>query len=597
MNREEVAMDLTVQNVEILRGRLEQAELALQAIAYLPIAEQDDMPAANMRAIAKQFLASQQGEQAKLCTKPDCFPHCDCGSADDKHPKQAEGAQGERQAFEAHESRERRLSPADQKFWFRRGAVADYDIKSIDDAWKAWKARAALAQPALQCKKCGGTGDADSGGIHPWGEAAMVPCDCAHTERAQGKRTEDGDTVIDRLRLGGLTIDGDNAYKRDLLDCVVGALAFGFQGRPAPEETHWLHRFWEIGNAEREARAALAQPSPAEDMSAAQELAGVKAILNDMADALKRLTFHARTTGGTAGPDAALMNACERAERILSLGGMGAAFMRGCDEHESQPSPAAPELEAPTSVGVLILGGAVSSTELGDNDVTLDGQVVERIQRELVSDSEDVAVELMIVGQHYRILQVLRAERDVALAAVAQLHSMLGVTDQVQAGERLGFLVGQSIMVPKLEAQLKRSTVYIEARQCDECQHGGINDSAYGLAACHDCDWTGPDPAEDKCPGCHSENCMAAACPQCGARYVLVASEEIAAPVAQAGQVPEGKIVVSEEPLRRLLHALSGEPHLIRELQATRHPAALFKDNPINVLVAEYNAAPPQGGE
>lgn len=68
-------------------------------------------------------------------------------------------------------------------------------------------------------------------------------------------------------------------------------------------------------------------------------------------------------------------------------------------------------------------------------------------------------------------------------------------------------------------------------------------------------------------------------------------------PVAQAGQVPEGKIVVSEEPLRRLLHALSGEPHLIRELQATRHPAALFKDNPINVLVAEYNAAPPQGGE
>ena len=30
---------------------------------------------------------------------------------------------------------------------------------------------------------------------------------------------------------------------------------------------------------------------------------------------------------------------------------------------------------------------------------------------------------------------------------------------------------------------------------------------------------------------------MAAACPQCGARYVLVASEEIAAPVAQAQQL------------------------------------------------------------
>ncbi|MFU3256711.1 hypothetical protein ACM7LX_33095 [Pseudomonas aeruginosa] len=208
--------------------------------------------------------AASQGWELKpgdLCGR-DCPMRPDPVEQAGGDERDLQGAQGERQAFEAHESRERRLSPADQKFWFRRGAVADYDIKSIDDAWKAWKARAALAQPALQCKKCGGTGDADSGGIHPWGEAAMVPCDCAHTERAQGKRTEDGDTIIDRLRLGGLTIDGDNAYKRDLLDCVVGALAFGFQGRPAPEETHWLHRFWEIGNAEREARAALAQPSP-----------------------------------------------------------------------------------------------------------------------------------------------------------------------------------------------------------------------------------------------------------------------------------------------------------------------------------------------
>ena len=444
-----------------------------------------------------------------------------------QHPEQAESAQGEREAFEAHESRERRLSPADQKFWFRRGAVADYDIKSIDDAWKAWKARAALAQPALQCKKCGGTGDADSGGIHPWGEAAMVPCDCAHTERAQGKRTEDGDTIIDRLRLGGLTIDGDNAYKRDLLDCVVGALAFGFQGRPAPEETHWLHRFWEIGNAEREARAALAQPFTAEDMSAAQELAGVKAILNDMADALKRLTFHARTTGGTAGPDAALMNACERAERILSLGGMGAAFMRGCDEHESQPSPAAPELEAPTSVGVLILGGAVSSTELGDNDVTLDGQVVERIQRELVSDSEDVAVELMIVGQHYRILQALRADRDNARR-----------TAEYWKAEHLAANAALDAAQARV-AELERGTVYVEARRCSACGHGGVNDGADGLSACGHCEWTGPQPSKDECPDCLRKNCMSVACPECAGRYELVAEAKVAAPVAQAGQVPD----------------------------------------------------------
>lgn len=100
----------------------------------------------------------------------------------------------------------------------------------------------------------------------------------------------------------------------------------------------------------------------------------------------------------------------------------------------------------------------------------------------------------------------------------------------------VGWQARAALARPSPAPELERGTVYVEARQCDECQHGGINDSADGLAACHDCDWTGPDPAEDKCPGCQSENCMAAACPQCGARYVLVASEEIAAPVAQADQ-------------------------------------------------------------
>lgn len=28
------------------------------------------------------------------------------------------------------------------------------------------------------CEKCKGTGSADSGGVHPWGEAILIPCDC-----------------------------------------------------------------------------------------------------------------------------------------------------------------------------------------------------------------------------------------------------------------------------------------------------------------------------------------------------------------------------------------------------------------------------------
>ena len=42
--------------------------------------------------------------------------------------------------------------------------------------------RAVAAQPALgydpDCPECKGTGQRDSGGIHPWGEPAMMMCDC-----------------------------------------------------------------------------------------------------------------------------------------------------------------------------------------------------------------------------------------------------------------------------------------------------------------------------------------------------------------------------------------------------------------------------------
>jgi hypothetical protein len=40
--------------------------------------------------------------------------------------------------------------------------------------------------------------------------------------------------ALDALRRNGLSIDGDNAYKRDLLDTVVGALALGAQNSNPP---------------------------------------------------------------------------------------------------------------------------------------------------------------------------------------------------------------------------------------------------------------------------------------------------------------------------------------------------------------------------
>ncbi|MDR7056352.1 hypothetical protein J2W70_003733 [Pseudomonas koreensis] len=61
----------------------------------------------------------------------------------------------------------------------------------------------------------------------------------------------DRDELVSTLRRRGLSIDGDNAYKRDLLDAVVGALALGAQNSNPPPAGHWGQRFWDIGREER----------------------------------------------------------------------------------------------------------------------------------------------------------------------------------------------------------------------------------------------------------------------------------------------------------------------------------------------------------
>jgi hypothetical protein len=67
----------------------------------------------------------------------------------------------------------------------------------------------------------------------------------------------DRNELVNALRRRGLSIDGDNAYKRDLLDCVVGAMATGAQNSKPPPSGHWGQRFWDIGRGEAEAREEL----------------------------------------------------------------------------------------------------------------------------------------------------------------------------------------------------------------------------------------------------------------------------------------------------------------------------------------------------
>jgi len=83
--------------------------------------------------------------------------------------------------------------------------------------------------------------------------------------------------------------------------------------------------------------------------------------------------------------------------------------------------------------------------------------------------------------------------------------------------------------------------VQVECRRCDVCDHIGINDSSMTHGACHDCDWQGPEQIEDKCPGCGNHSCMAAACPECGGRYVLLTDRRLRVTIDQAIAAKRGE--------------------------------------------------------
>lgn len=74
---------------------------------------------------------------------------------------------------------------------------------------------------------------------------------------------------------------------------------------------------------------------------------------------------------------------------------------------------------------------------------------------------------------------------------------------------------------------------YVEARQCDECNHIGINDASTTDSTCSKCGWAGISD-EDECPGCKRTETMTASCPKCGGRYAFLADAHINTPPAQA---------------------------------------------------------------
>ena len=59
----------------------------------------------------------------------------------------------------------------------------DFDIEEEHDFVK--ELRALLDKAS--CIKCNDTGEADSGGVQPWGEGINIPCDCAPAAQHQGE--------------------------------------------------------------------------------------------------------------------------------------------------------------------------------------------------------------------------------------------------------------------------------------------------------------------------------------------------------------------------------------------------------------------------
>jgi len=75
--------------------------------------------------------------------------------------------------------------------------------------------------------------------------------------------------------------------------------------------------------------------------------------------------------------------------------------------------------------------------------------------------------------------------------------------------------------------QEREARLYVTCHECNNCGHIGINDTSDTTSACNTCNWEGPEPKEDKCPGCQREGTMTTACPECGSRYHLLAEARI----------------------------------------------------------------------
>lgn len=115
----------------------------------------------------------------------------------------------------------------------------------------------------------------------------------------------------------------------------------------------------------------------------------------------------------------------------------------------------------------------------------------------------------------------------------------------------------------------EQAGTYAEARECEHCNHVGINDAANGIASCTACKWNGDSPKEDKCPDCEAEGTMTASCPKCHHEYRLIADATLAAtqPAAQGLDAETRRHAAIGKAIERACADLPEETEIIVSLE------------------------------
>ncbi len=272
--------------------------------------------------------------------------------------QQVEGAQGERETFEAV------YSSLDLSMWDDAWGMPAYRHSHVDALWEGWQARAALAQPSPKCATCNDRGHV----CLDWEAGAWDECPDCKAQEPQNCPTFMGEPIAqpyeaprDKINalFKALGFSG-TASVGDILDAAIERV----QAQPSPSVVQL--------SGSRERRIYVAGP-----------MTGYKDFnfpaFNAQAEALRGLGYHVENPAEHGIVDGAewqdylrydigRLSTCEAifllpgwskskgaALEVHIAKALGMTFIHHADAEHEQPSPA-PELERPEVVAWLVTG-------------------------------------------------------------------------------------------------------------------------------------------------------------------------------------------------------------------------------------------------